>query len=157
MCRSLKGRRLSFSGLKMKQEILYSLFDHMIHLEGDIDMVELLISLHPKVMLGLPMLKGTNPASCFPKIAIGYEASCYSSLWSQVLFHILPPSRLLSMLVCFIYSLNLLMHASRFSATIYLPQSSVMIFSTTMQACNLGMRYLLQEDLRTPWKYCQNI
>ncbi|KAA3483302.1 putative thimet oligopeptidase [Gossypium australe] len=36
-------------------------------------------------MLGLPMLEGTNPASCFPRCAIGYEAACYSRIWSEVL------------------------------------------------------------------------
>lgn len=35
-------------------------------------------------MLGLPMLEGTNPASCFPSSAIGYEAACYSRVWSEV-------------------------------------------------------------------------
>lgn len=37
-----------------------------------------------QVMLGLPMLEGTNPASCFPRCAIGYEAACYSRIWSEV-------------------------------------------------------------------------
>lgn len=37
-----------------------------------------------QVMLGLPMLEGTNPASCFPCSAIGYEAACYSRVWSEV-------------------------------------------------------------------------
>nr|GMD23244.1 probable thimet oligopeptidase [Ipomoea batatas] len=35
-------------------------------------------------MLGLPMLEGINPASCFPQTAIGYEATCYSRIWSEV-------------------------------------------------------------------------
>lgn len=35
-------------------------------------------------MLGLPVLEGTNPASCFPRSAIGYEAACYSRIWSEV-------------------------------------------------------------------------
>lgn len=30
------------------------------------------------------MLEGTNPASCFPRCAIGYEAACYSRIWSEV-------------------------------------------------------------------------
>lgn len=38
-----------------------------------------------QVMLGLPALEGTNPASCFPRSAIGYEAACYSRIWSEVL------------------------------------------------------------------------
>lgn len=36
-------------------------------------------------MLGLPMLEGTNPASCFPSSAIGCDAACYTHIWSQVL------------------------------------------------------------------------
>lgn len=37
-----------------------------------------------QVMLGLPVLEGTNPASCFPRSVIGYEAACYSRIWSEV-------------------------------------------------------------------------
>ncbi|KAK1318377.1 hypothetical protein QJS10_CPB04g01724 [Acorus calamus] len=84
MCRSLKKRRDSFSGLKLKQEILYCLIDQVIHSNDNIDIVELLKNLHPKVMLGLPLLEGTNPATCFPRLAIGYEAASYSCIWSEV-------------------------------------------------------------------------
>ncbi|KAF8399857.1 hypothetical protein HHK36_015728 [Tetracentron sinense] len=84
MCKSLKGRRHSFSALKLKQEILLCLFDQIIHSSENVDTVELFKHLHTKVMLGLPMLEGTNPASCFPRIAIGYEAACYSRIWSEV-------------------------------------------------------------------------
>lgn len=35
-------------------------------------------------MLGLPVLEGTNAASCFPRSVIGYEAACYSRIWSEV-------------------------------------------------------------------------
>lgn len=37
-----------------------------------------------QIMLGIPLLEGTNPASSFPQIAIGSEATCYSSIWSEV-------------------------------------------------------------------------
>lgn len=37
-------------------------------------------------MLGLPMLEGTSPATCFARSAIGYEAACYSRIWSEVGF-----------------------------------------------------------------------
>ncbi|XAR48147.1 Neurolysin [Bertholletia excelsa] len=83
-CKALKRWRSSFSALKLKQEILYCLFDQIIHSTEDIDMVALFKHLHPKVMLGLPVLEGTNPASCFPRTAIGYEAACYSRIWSEV-------------------------------------------------------------------------
>lgn len=83
-CAALKRWRCSFSALKLKQEILYCLFDQIIHSTENVDMVGLFKHLHPKVMLGLPMLEGTNPASCFPRSAIGYEASCYSRIWSEV-------------------------------------------------------------------------
>ncbi|KAL4301865.1 hypothetical protein GQ457_10G026390 [Hibiscus cannabinus] len=84
ICKSLKRWRYSFSALKLKQEVLYCLFDQIIHSADNVDIVELFKHLHPKVMLGLPMLEGTNPASCFPRCAIGYEASCYSRIWSEV-------------------------------------------------------------------------
>ncbi|KAJ6323994.1 hypothetical protein OIU76_011321 [Salix suchowensis] len=84
MCKSLKRWRNSFSMLKLKQEILYCLFDQIIHSTDNVDIVELFKHLHPKVMLGLPMLEGTNPASCFPRSAIGFEAACYSRIWSEV-------------------------------------------------------------------------
>ncbi|KAK2987176.1 hypothetical protein RJ640_030768 [Escallonia rubra] len=84
LCDSLKRWRFSFSALKLKQEILYCLFDQIIHSTENVDIVGLFRHLHPKVMLGLPMLEGTNPASCFPRSAIGYEAACYSRIWSEV-------------------------------------------------------------------------
>ncbi|EPS67906.1 hypothetical protein M569_06863, partial [Genlisea aurea] len=84
LCLSLKRWRFSFSSLKIKQEILYCLFDQIIHSSENIDMVGLFSHLHPKVMVGLPMLEGTNPASCFPRTAVGYEGTCYSRLWSEV-------------------------------------------------------------------------
>ncbi|ONK71182.1 uncharacterized protein A4U43_C04F5730 [Asparagus officinalis] len=83
MCRALKRRRDMFSGLKLKQEILFCLIDQIIHSSEDVDIVELLKDLHPKVMLGIPLLEGTNPASCFPRYVVGCEAICYSYLWSE--------------------------------------------------------------------------
>ncbi|GAV80368.1 Peptidase_M3 domain-containing protein [Cephalotus follicularis] len=84
ICKSLKRWRHSFSALKLKKDILYCLFDQIIHSVDNVDIIELFKHLHPKVMLGLPMLEGTNPASCFPRSAIGYEAACYTRIWSEV-------------------------------------------------------------------------
>ncbi|CAI9768757.1 unnamed protein product [Fraxinus pennsylvanica] len=84
ICRSLKRWRFSFSALKLKQEILYCLFDQIIHSTENVDINGLFKHLHPKIMLGLPILEGTNPASCFPRTAIGYQATCYSRIWSEV-------------------------------------------------------------------------
>ncbi|PWA69772.1 zincin-like metalloprotease [Artemisia annua] len=97
VCKSLKRWRRFFSALKLKQEILYCLFDQIIHSTENVDIIALFKHLHPKVfsasvlvrsiyqvMLGLPMLEGTNPASSFPSSAIGSEAACYSHIWSQV-------------------------------------------------------------------------
>ncbi|KAL2903544.1 putative thimet oligopeptidase [Bienertia sinuspersici] len=84
VCMSLRRWRHSFSALKLRQEILYCIFDQIIHSTDNVDFLELFKYLHPKVMLGLPVLEGTNPASCFPHSAIGYEASCYSRIWSKV-------------------------------------------------------------------------
>lgn len=83
-CKALKRWRCSFSALKLKQEILYCFFDQIIHSNDNVDMIGLFKHLHPKVMLGLPVLEGTNPASCFPRTAIGSEATCYSRIWSEV-------------------------------------------------------------------------
>ncbi|XP_031480320.2 probable thimet oligopeptidase isoform X2 [Nymphaea colorata] len=84
ICRALKRRHYSFSALKMKQEILCCLLDQIVHSGENLDIVELLKHLHPKVMLGIPLLEGTNPASCFPRLVVGYESTCYSRIWSQV-------------------------------------------------------------------------
>lgn len=84
ICESLKQWQCSFSALKLKQQILYCLFDQIIHSAENVDVVELYKHLHAKVMLGLPVLEGTNPASCFPGSAIGYEATCYRRIWSEV-------------------------------------------------------------------------
>ncbi|KAF5741135.1 putative oligopeptidase [Tripterygium wilfordii] len=82
--KSLKRWRYSCSALKLKQEIFCCLFDQIIHSADNVDIDELFKHLHPKIMLGLPILEGTNPASCFPCSAIGYEAACYSRIWSEV-------------------------------------------------------------------------
>ncbi|GAB2280577.1 hypothetical protein Dimus_015204 [Dionaea muscipula] len=84
ICMSLKRWKHSFSALKLRQEILYCLFDQIIHSDDNVDFVELFKYLHPKIMLGLPILEGTNPASCFPHSVIGLEAACYSCIWSKV-------------------------------------------------------------------------
>lgn len=84
ICDSLRRWRSSFSALKLKQEILYCLFDQIIHSNENVDIVGLFKHLHPKVMGGLQMLEGTNPASCYSRLAIGYEAVCYSRIWSEV-------------------------------------------------------------------------
>ncbi|CAH2065963.1 unnamed protein product [Thlaspi arvense] len=84
VCKTLKRWRYSFSALKSLQEILYCLFDQYIYSDDNVDFHQLIRSLHPKVMLGLPVVEGTNPASCFPRAVIGSEATCYSRLWSEV-------------------------------------------------------------------------
>ncbi|XP_006359798.1 probable thimet oligopeptidase [Solanum tuberosum] len=84
LCKSLKKWRRSFSALKLKQEIFYCLFDQIIHSTENVDINGLFKHLYPKVMVGLPLLRGINPASCFPRTAIGYEATCYSHIWSEV-------------------------------------------------------------------------
>ncbi|XP_028212286.1 probable thimet oligopeptidase isoform X2 [Glycine soja] len=84
ICKSIKRWRTSFSALKLKQDILCCLFDQIIHSADNIDIQELFKHLHPMEMLGLPILEGTNPASYFPSTVIGYEAACYSRIWSEV-------------------------------------------------------------------------
>ncbi|XWS34633.1 hypothetical protein CRYUN_Cryun21dG0054700 [Craigia yunnanensis] len=49
ICRSLKRWRYSFSALKLKQEVLYCLFDQIIHSAENVDIVELFKHLHAKV------------------------------------------------------------------------------------------------------------
>uniref|UniRef100_A0A7N0U7R0 Peptidase M3A/M3B catalytic domain-containing protein n=1 Tax=Kalanchoe fedtschenkoi TaxID=63787 RepID=A0A7N0U7R0_KALFE len=83
-CKSLQKWQHSFAALKFKREILYAMFDQIIYSTENVDFTELFKHLHDKVMLGLPMLEGRNPASCFPRSAIGSEATCYSRLWSEV-------------------------------------------------------------------------
>ncbi|KAK8473821.1 hypothetical protein PHAVU_001G258500 [Phaseolus vulgaris] len=84
ICNSIKRWRTSFSALKLKQDILCCLFDQIIHSADNIDVQELFKHLHPMEMLGLPIPEGTNPASYFPSAVIGYEAACYSRIWSEV-------------------------------------------------------------------------
>ncbi|KAL2332697.1 hypothetical protein Fmac_013910 [Flemingia macrophylla] len=84
ICKSIKRWRSSFSALKLKQEILCCIFDQIIHSADNIDIQELFKHLHHMEMLGLPILEGTNPASYFPSVVIGYEAACYSRIWSEV-------------------------------------------------------------------------
>ncbi|KAK7306216.1 hypothetical protein VNO77_44142 [Canavalia gladiata] len=84
ICKSIKRWGASFSALKLKQKILCCRFDQIIHSADNIDIQELFKHLHPMEMLGLPILEGTSPASYFPPVVIGYEAACYSGLWSEV-------------------------------------------------------------------------
>ncbi|XP_027917161.1 probable thimet oligopeptidase isoform X2 [Vigna unguiculata] len=84
ICNSIKRWRTSFSALKLKQDILCCLFDQIIHSADNIDVQELFKHLHPMEMLGLPIPEGTNPASYFPCTVVGYEAACYSRIWSEV-------------------------------------------------------------------------
>ncbi|KAJ3678377.1 hypothetical protein LUZ60_002180 [Juncus effusus] len=85
MCNSLKTKRDLFAGLKLKQEILLCLIDQIVHSSENVDIVNLAKDLHPKVMMGIPLLEGTNPLSSFARIAVGYEAVCYNYIWNQVL------------------------------------------------------------------------
>ncbi|CAM8982024.1 unnamed protein product [Rhodiola kirilowii] len=82
--KSLKRWQHSFAALKCKRELLYAIFDQVIYSDENVDFTELFTHLHEKVMLGLPLLEGRNPASCFPRSAVGSEATCYSRLWSEV-------------------------------------------------------------------------
>ncbi|KAL8161695.1 hypothetical protein V2J09_013184 [Rumex salicifolius] len=84
ICMSLKIWHHSSSILKLRQEILYCLFDQIIHSEENVDFLELFKFLHSKMMMGLPVLDGTDPSSCFPHSAIGYESVCYTRIWSKV-------------------------------------------------------------------------
>ncbi|CAK8570428.1 unnamed protein product [Lathyrus sativus] len=56
LCKSIKRWRNFSLALKLKQDILY----------------------------WLPVLEGTKPTSCFPFSVVGYEAACYSHIWSEV-------------------------------------------------------------------------
>eukprot|EP01018_Ginkgo_biloba_P002672 Gb_29439 [translate_table: standard] len=84
ICRALKQKQNAFCGLKTKQQILLCLFDQIIHTSEKVDTKALLKDLHPKVMLGIPLLEGTNPAASFLQLAVGYDATCYSYVWSEV-------------------------------------------------------------------------
>ncbi|KAL0801187.1 hypothetical protein Bca101_056363 [Brassica carinata] len=80
VCKTLKRWRYSFSALKSLQEILYCLFDQKIYSDDGVDSP----TNQESSSKGLPVVEGTNPASCFPRAVIGSEATCYSRLWSEV-------------------------------------------------------------------------
>lgn len=84
ICRALKKKLKSFSGLKTKQKILLCLFDQIIHTNEEVDTKALLRDLYPKEMLRIPLLEGTNPAASFMHLATGYDARCYNFIWSEV-------------------------------------------------------------------------
>lgn len=84
VCRALKKKRKSFSGLKTKQKIVLCLFDQIIHTNEVVDTKALLRDLYPKEMLHIPLLEGTNPAASLMHLATGYDARCYNFIWSEV-------------------------------------------------------------------------
>ncbi|KAH0638991.1 hypothetical protein KY290_036297 [Solanum tuberosum] len=75
---------ISWEYIKQMFWTVEGLFDQIIHSTENVDINGLFKHLYPKVMVGLPLLRGINPASCFPRTAIGYEATCYSHIWSEV-------------------------------------------------------------------------
>ncbi|KAF3621262.1 hypothetical protein FXO37_32896 [Capsicum annuum] len=97
MCASVLSSRLYYIHFLANERLLKrrsqvqalkptsGLFDQIIHSTENVDIIGLFQHLYPKVMVGLPLLRGINPASCFPRTAIGYEATCYSHIWSEVL------------------------------------------------------------------------
>lgn len=84
ICRALKKKLKSFSGLKTKQKIVICLFDQIIHTNRELDTKALLRDLYPKEMLHIPLLEDTNPAASLMHLATGYDARCYNFIWSEV-------------------------------------------------------------------------
>ncbi|KOM39746.1 hypothetical protein LR48_Vigan03g312800 [Vigna angularis] len=76
--------QVSYTNCSLHNLLKLGLFDQIIHSTDNIDVHELFKHLHPMEMLGLPIPEGTNPASYFPSTVIGYEAACYSRIWSEV-------------------------------------------------------------------------
>ncbi|KAL0807092.1 hypothetical protein Bca101_099584 [Brassica carinata] len=130
VCKTLKRWRYSFSALKSLQEILYCLFDQKIYSDDDVDFHQLIRSLHPKVMLGLPVVEGTNPASCFTRAVIGSEATCYSRLWSENPVH-------------------------RFMLLIYLLHNLEMGIRICIMACSSETKCWPREEAKRPWNFLQ--
>lgn len=84
ICIALKRKQKAFCGLKTKEKILLCIFDQIIHTSDRMDTKALFKQLYPKVMLGIPLLEGTNPAASLLHLVTGYEATCYRYIWSEV-------------------------------------------------------------------------
>eukprot|EP00897_Mesotaenium_endlicherianum_P002103 jgi/Mesen1/1920/ME000144S01046 len=88
MCEKLLSSKKAHAGLLCKRQLLFGtprLFDQAIHTQPQADTGALLQELHPKIMMGIEMTKGTNLGASFGHLAGGYDASYYGYMWSEVL------------------------------------------------------------------------
>lgn len=108
-------------------------------------------------MLGLPTLEGTNPASRFPCSAIGYEAACYSRIWSEVCHPtVTSNTECTHIFLSHILSIDhyWCLNTYRFLLLIYLLQSFTTVILTSMLECSSGTRWTLSFNLK---KYCNSV
>lgn len=86
MCNILKEKRRSFPALRtLKNHVFVGLFDQILHTEEKVNTELVLRKLYPEVVLGIPMLEGTNlAASTLHLMSGGFDAACYGYLWSEV-------------------------------------------------------------------------
>ncbi|KAG6549911.1 hypothetical protein Mapa_008421 [Marchantia paleacea] len=84
ICQALMKKRRSYAGILTKRQLLFGLFDQMVHTSSKVDTTGLLTKLHPEVMEGIQMADGTNFGASFSHIVGGYDAAYYGYLWSEV-------------------------------------------------------------------------
>ncbi|KAH7365650.1 hypothetical protein KP509_18G039500 [Ceratopteris richardii] len=86
LCNLLKAKRKSFPALRaLRNHLFLGTLDLILHTEEKIDTELLIKRLYPEVVLGMPMLDGTNlAASTLHLMSGGCDAACYAYLWSEV-------------------------------------------------------------------------
>eukprot|EP00249_Psilotum_nudum_P019078 c27090_g1_i1 orf=493-2634(-) len=87
ICSILQQKRKSYFALNTLLKLIFlGIFDQIVHTVEKADTGTILQKLHPEVILGIPMLDGTNRAASLLHLMEGSHAGvCYGCLWSKVL------------------------------------------------------------------------
>ncbi|MCO5584082.1 hypothetical protein L7F22_038005 [Adiantum nelumboides] len=86
LCNLLKSKRRSFPALRaLRNHLFLGSLDLILHTEERVDTELVIRKLYPEVVLGMPMLEGTNLAASTLHLMLGgCDAACYAYLWSEV-------------------------------------------------------------------------
>lgn len=86
ICNVLKEKKRSFPALRsLRNHLFLGFFDQILHTEEKVDTELALKKLYAEVVLGMPMLEGTNlAAATLHLMSGGCDTQCYSHLWSEV-------------------------------------------------------------------------
>lgn len=80
----LVASKVASAGYKNKRQLVFGMFDQMIHSRAQADTAKVFVEVGQKVFPELPATPGTNKAGSFGHLAGGYDAQYYGYMWSDV-------------------------------------------------------------------------